>query len=161
MPDRPYLIADSHLDLGFSAIQVNRDLTQPAATVRVHDSEPVMRSFGSCTVTFPELRRGNVGIIFGTMMSRTDPNDRWTRTGMYCQDQCHGVGRGHLAYYQAMEREGVVRSSAIRGTWTKRWPPGKTPLRTRLSAWWWPWKAPTPSWTRPRFPNGTIWGSAS
>lgn len=109
MPDRPYLIADSHLDLGFSAIQVNRDLTQPAATVRVHDAEPVMRSFGSCTVTFPELRRGNVGIIFGTMMSRTDPNDRWTRTGMYCQDQCHGVARGHHAYYQAMEREGVVR----------------------------------------------------
>ena len=109
MSDRPYLIADSHLDLGFSAIQVNRDLTQPAATVRVHDAEPVMRSFGSCTVTFPELRRGHVGIIFGTMMSRTDPNDRWTRTGMYCQEQCHGVGRGHLAYYQAMEREGVIR----------------------------------------------------
>ena len=39
------LIVDSHLDLAFCAIQVNRDLTQPAATVRVHDSEPTTRSF--------------------------------------------------------------------------------------------------------------------
>ncbi len=109
MPDNPMLIVDSHLDLAFSAIQVNRDLTQPAAAVRIHDPESVMRSFGSCTVTFPELRKGRVGIVFGTVMSRLDPNDHWTRTGMYCQTQCHGVGRGHLAYYQALEREGVIR----------------------------------------------------
>ena len=109
MSDNALLIVDSHLDLAFSAIQVNRDLTQPAAAVRVHDPEPVRRSFGSCTVTFPELRKGRVGIVFGTVMSRLDPNDRWTRTGMYCQAQCHGVGRGHLAYYQALEREGVIR----------------------------------------------------
>ena len=104
-----YLIVDSHLDLGFSAIQVNRDLTQPAATVRIHDPEPVRRSFGSCTVTFPELRKGHVGIIFGTVMSRIAPTDKWTRTGMYVQSQCHGVGRGHYAFYKAMEREGILR----------------------------------------------------
>ena len=109
MSDKPFLIVDSHLDLAFNALQVNRDLTQPAATVRVHDPEPVMRSYGSCTVTFPELRRGNVGIVFGTVMSRLDPNDLWTRTGMYTQSQCHGIGRGHQAYYQALAREGIVR----------------------------------------------------
>ena len=42
-------------------------------------------------------------------MSRLDQGDRWTRTGMYCQAQCHGVGRGHLAYYQALERAGLLR----------------------------------------------------
>ena len=105
----PYLIIDSHLDLAFSALQINRDLTQPAATVRTHDPVPVIETFGSCTVTLPELRRGNVGIVFGTVMSRLDPNDRWTRTGMHTQDQCHGVGRGHLAYYQALERAGHIR----------------------------------------------------
>ena len=105
----PYLIVDGHLDLAFSALQVNRDLTQPAATVRTHDPEPVMRSFGSCTVTFPELREGRVGIVLGTVMSRLDPNDQWTRTGMYTQSQCYGVGRGHYAYYEAMEWEGVIR----------------------------------------------------
>jgi membrane dipeptidase len=105
----PYLILDSHLDLAFSALQINRDLTQPAATVRTHDPVSIIESFGSCTVTLPELRRGNVGIVFGTVMSRLDPTDRWSRTGMYNQDQCHGVGRGHLAYYQALERAGYIR----------------------------------------------------
>ena len=109
MSETPYLIVDSHLDLAFGALQVNRDLTQPAATVRVHDPEPVMSSFGSCTTTFHELRKGHVGIVFGTVMSRIDPNDAWTKTGMYVQSQCHGVGMGHYAYYKAMEREGVLR----------------------------------------------------
>ena len=109
MTDAYPLILDSHLDLAFSALQINRDLTQKATTVRVHDSVQTMEGFGSCTVTFPELRRGKVGLFCGTVMSRLDPNDRWTRTGMYCQAQCHGVGRGHLAYYQALEREGLLR----------------------------------------------------
>jgi membrane dipeptidase len=109
MSAKKMLIVDSHLDVAFSAIQINRDLTQPATTVRTHDAEAITRSFGSCTVTFPELRKGHVGIIFGTVMSRLDPNDLWTRTGMYCQEQCHGIGRGHAAFYQAMERQGIVR----------------------------------------------------
>jgi len=109
MIEKPMLIVDGHLDLAFSALQVNRDLTQPAATVRTHDANTIMRSFGSCTVTFPELRQGHVGIIFGTVMTRIDPNDQWLRTGMYTQEQCYGVGRGHLAYYEALEKEGVIR----------------------------------------------------
>ena len=105
MVDQP-LIVDSHLDLGFSALQINRDLTQPAASARVQDSVDTQESYGTCTVTLPELRRGRVGIVCGTVMSRLDPNDRGTRTGMYSQTQCHGVGRGHLACYQALERAG-------------------------------------------------------
>ena len=103
------LIFDSHLDLAFSALQVNRDLTQPAATVRTHDDVAVMESFGSCTVSFPELRRGQVGIVCGTVMSRLAPDDLWTGTGMYTQAQCYAVGRGHVAYYEAMARAGVLR----------------------------------------------------
>jgi membrane dipeptidase len=106
--DRP-LILDSHLDLSFSALQINRDLTQPAATVRVHDAINTIESFGTCTVTLPELRKGKVGLVCGTVMSRLDKNDKWTRTGMYNQAQCYGVGRGHLAYYQALEYAGYIR----------------------------------------------------
>ena len=103
------LILDSHLDLAFSALQINRDLTLPATSVRVLDSVETQQSYGSCTVTLPELRRGRVGILCGTVMSRLDPDDLSTRTGMYSQLQCHGVGRGHLAYYQALERAGHLR----------------------------------------------------
>ena len=102
------LILDSHLDLGFSALQINRDLMQPAATIRTHDPMDVLDNFGSCTVSLPELRRGKVGIVCATVMSRLDPTDRATRTGMYAQSQTHGVGRGHLAYYQALDHLGQV-----------------------------------------------------
>lgn len=105
----PRLVLDSHLDLGFSALQINRDLTQPATAVRIQDPVETQVSYGSCTVTLPDLRRGHVGLVCATVMSRIDPNDRGTRTGMYCQQQCHGVGRGHLAYYQALERQGHLR----------------------------------------------------
>lgn len=108
MSDHPYLILDSHLDLGFGAIQINRDLTQPAKTVRVADSESTMRSFGSCTTTFHELHKGHIGIVFGTVMSRIDPNDQWTGTGMYDQTQCHGIGMGHYSVYKALERDGII-----------------------------------------------------
>ena len=47
MSDPRPLVFDSHLDLSFSALQINRDLTQPAGTVRVHDPVPVMESFGT------------------------------------------------------------------------------------------------------------------
>jgi membrane dipeptidase len=106
---KPLLIADSHLDLAFNAIQLKRDLTASVSSVRAHDPEPLIRSFGTCTVTFPELRKGGVGLVFGTVMSRIDPNDGWTATGMYVQSQCYGIGMGHLAYYQALERDGVLR----------------------------------------------------
>ena len=109
MTDNAPLIFDSHLDLAFAALQINRDLTQPTATVRTHDPVEIMESFGSCTVTLPELRRGRIGLVCGTVMSRLDSQDKWTRTGMYTQAQCHGVGRGHLAYYQALERQGAIR----------------------------------------------------
>ena len=109
MSDNRPLFLDSHLDLSFSALQINRDLTQPAATVRVHDAINTIESFGSCTVTLPELHKGKIGLVCGTVMSRLDENDKWTRTGMYTQAQCHGVGRGHLAYYQALEHAGYIR----------------------------------------------------
>ncbi|AWT59469.1 MAG: hypothetical protein DF168_00659 [Candidatus Moanabacter tarae] len=122
---KPYLIVDSHLDLGFNAIQVNRDLTMPSRTVRTHDMEGVREQFGSCTVSFPDLRHGNVGIIFGTVMSRLDPRDRLSGTGMYDQSQCYGVGSGHYAFYRAMEKEGILRfitstdeMNAIVQTWS-------------------------------------------
>tara|TARA_Y100000588_G_C14265086_1_gene929470 strand:- start:399 stop:1373 length:975 start_codon:yes stop_codon:yes gene_type:complete len=87
--------------------------------------EGVREQFGSCTVSFPDLRHGNVGIIFGTVMSRLDPRDRLSGTGMYDQSQCYGVGSGHYAFYRAMEKEGILRfitstdeMNAIVQTWS-------------------------------------------
>ena len=58
-----HLIVDGHLDLAFNAVQLNRDVTQPASTVRAHDSFAVQRGFGSATVTLPEFRLSGLLVI--------------------------------------------------------------------------------------------------
>ena len=67
------LIIDLHLDLAWDALFWNRDLTIPAHEVRRQEqSEPPQVSeradCGECSVTFPELRRGSVGIILSTII---------------------------------------------------------------------------------------------
>ena len=110
-----FLIADGHLDLGFSALQVNRDLTQRVITVRAQEMEQITQVYGTCQVTLPALREAGVGLVCATVMSRVDPADRWTGTGMYCQAQCHGIGMGHLSYYEELERSGEVVIVRTRG----------------------------------------------
>ncbi len=109
------LIIDLHLDLAWDALFWNRDLTIDAQQVRrQEETEPaqVAEGFdcGICTVTFPELRRGSVGIILSTIMSRIEPRHvENRRDGMRTQEQAMAVGRGHLAYYQAMYRRGELK----------------------------------------------------
>ncbi len=108
------LIIDLHLDLAWDALFWNRDLTLSAQQVRSQeDSEipQVAEGFdtGRCTVTFPEMRRGSVGIMLSTIMSRIEPRYRNSRRdGMRTQEQAMAIGRGHLAYYQAMARRGEI-----------------------------------------------------
>jgi membrane dipeptidase len=104
-----HLVVDGHLDLAFNALSLRRDLTQPAARVRAADHEGVRREYGTCTVTLPDLRRGRVGVLLGTIMVRIDPAGSYAGTGMRTQLQCFGAGRGHAAWYEALERAGEVR----------------------------------------------------
>ena len=109
------LIIDLHLDLAWDALFWNRDLTLPAHEVRKQEnSEPPQVTdkldCGICTVTFPELRRGCVGIILSTIMSRIEPRSPDQRLdGMRTQEQAMAMGRGHLAYYQAMVNRGEIK----------------------------------------------------
>ena len=68
------LIIDLHLDLAWDAIYWNRDLTLTAHEVRHQESSepPQVASdydVGICTVTFPEMRKGKVGLMLSTIMS--------------------------------------------------------------------------------------------
>ena len=108
------LIADLHLDLAWDALFWNRDLTKPAEEVRrQEDREPPQvaddLTTGVCTVTFPQLRRGHVGIMFSTIMSRTEPRGKLRRDGMRTQEQAIAMGRGHLSYYQTMAKRGQIK----------------------------------------------------
>jgi membrane dipeptidase len=108
------LIIDLHLDLAWDALFFNRDLTRTAHQVREQEAgeDPqVYPGFGTglCTVTFPEMRRGSVGIMLSTVMSRTEPRDKERKDGMRNQEQAMAVGRGHLAYYQTMAKRGEIK----------------------------------------------------
>jgi membrane dipeptidase len=108
------LIIDLHLDLAWDALFWNRDLTLTAEQVRSQEDSEIAQvaegfTTGSCTVTFPEMRRGSAGIMMSTIMSRIEPRYRKNRRdGMRTQEQAMAVGRGHLAYYQAMVRRGEI-----------------------------------------------------
>ena len=108
------LIIDLHLDLAWDALFWNRNLTLTAHQVREQEAgEPPQvasdYNVGLCTVTFPEMRRGSVGIMLSTIMSRIDGRRGAMRDGMRTQEQAIGMGRGHLAYYQVMARRGQIK----------------------------------------------------
>ena len=109
------LIVDLHLDLAWDALFWNRDLTRSAAEVRQQEEQDIPQvaagfDTGICTVTFPEMRRGSVGLMLSTIMSRIEPRYLESRRdGMRTQEQTIGIGRGHLAYYQAMTRRGEIK----------------------------------------------------
>jgi membrane dipeptidase len=61
------LIFDAHLDLSMNAMEWNRDLTSPLGEIREREkglNDKPDRCNG--TVSFPEMRKGNIGICMGT-----------------------------------------------------------------------------------------------
>ena len=66
------LIFDAHLDLSMNAMEWNRDLRLSADQIR--EAELGMkdkRGRTDGTVTFPDMRRGEVGICVGTLIAPT------------------------------------------------------------------------------------------
>jgi membrane dipeptidase len=106
---QPRLIIDGHLDIAVNGMQLRRDLLLPVAEVRGQDTDAVRREFGTCTVTLPALRQARIGIALATVMIRIDPSGSYAGTGMRTQLQCYAMGRGHAAYYEALEHAGEAR----------------------------------------------------
>ncbi len=66
------LIFDAHLDLAWNALDWNRDLLLPVSEIRKRECELGMtgKGRGEGTVSFPELRRGGVGLFIATLLAR-------------------------------------------------------------------------------------------
>ena len=113
MAGQPFpLIVDAHLDLAWNAIDWNRDLELPVAEIRRREIDQKVpgKARGVNTVSFPELRRGRVGLFIATLLARLH------RPGLMPAFQrydsmlaAYGATRGQLAYYQALEQRGVLR----------------------------------------------------
>ncbi|HQK36381.1 MAG TPA: membrane dipeptidase [Bacteroidales bacterium] len=105
----PTLIFDAHLDLAMNAIEWNRDLTRPVEEVR--EREHLMTDKpdrGKNTVTFPEMRKGNIGICVATLIARyAKPGNPFP--GWHSPEQAWAMTQGQLAWYKAMEKKGELK----------------------------------------------------
>ncbi len=96
-------IIDAHLDLAMNAMEWNRDLRLPVSAI--NDREKGMNDKpdrGRATVSLPELRKGNVGLVVATQIARfvetANPLPGWNSP-----EQAWAQTQGQLAWYRAME----------------------------------------------------------
>jgi membrane dipeptidase len=106
------LIFDAHLDLAWNALDWNRDLTRPVADIRHREREQNMsgKGRGESTVSFPELRRGRVGIFIATLLARLLRANLIPAIQRYERmEAAYAAAYGQLAYYRALEKQGILR----------------------------------------------------
>src|SRR3954465_12771383 len=106
------LIFDAHLDLAWNAIDWNRELRLPAAEIRRLEREQGMtgKGRGCNTVTFAELRRGQVGVFIATLLARLLRPELMPAIQRYSSmEAAYGAAYGQLAYYRGLEQEGLLR----------------------------------------------------
>lgn len=102
------LIFDAHLDLAWNAVEWNRNLDIPARDVRQFEKHFDGAFPGPNTVTFPELRRGQVGIVIATLLPRLHRREK-ELTFYQSREGAHGAAVGQLAYYRALCARGTLR----------------------------------------------------
>src|SRR5580765_6130550 len=101
-------IIDAHLDLAMNAMEWNRDLRQPVDDLRKREAGMIDKpDRGNGTVSFEELRKGNIGLVVATQIARySAPGNPFH--GWNSPQQAWGQTQGQLAWYKAMEDEGQL-----------------------------------------------------
>lgn len=106
---------DAHLDLATNALSLNRDLRRPVHAIRAHERFLGLtdtQDRGNGTVALPELRRGNVGLVVATIISRYSANGRpipsLNLVGWHSPQQAYAFAQAQLAWYRLMEDEGEM-----------------------------------------------------
>ncbi len=102
------LIIDAHLDLAWSALNWNRDLTSTVAEIRRSEAGFQGRNRGTNTVAFPEMRKGEVAVCLATLLARAS-GLREPLLDYQTREIASAMARGQLAYYRIMESQGQVR----------------------------------------------------
>jgi membrane dipeptidase len=112
----PRLIIDSHLDLAWNALQWNRDITETLEQLNAREKAMTdRRSRERATVSLPELRKGGLAVVLGTILARAKrevmPTEGFNRINVdfATQDIASAQGQGQLAYYRLLERRHEIR----------------------------------------------------
>lgn len=101
-------IIDAHLDLSMNAMEWNRDLTKSIYEIREREAglndKP---DRGKGTVSLPELRKGNIGLVVATQIARYVAPDN-PLPGWNSPEQAWAQTQGQFAWYNAMEEAGEM-----------------------------------------------------
>ena len=131
-------IFDAHLDLSMNAIEWNRDYRLKTNTIRrLEKGMNDLPGRELSTVSFPELRNGNIGLCVGTLIARyVKPKN--SLPGWNSQEQAWAHTQGQLAWYKEMEyqKELVqINSKSSLKNHLNQWKsnPSSTPLGYVLS----------------------------
>ncbi|SFQ40714.1 dipeptidase [Parafilimonas terrae] len=100
---------DAHLDLSMNAMEWNRDLRKTVFELRKSEAglnDKPDRSKG--TVSFPELRKGNIGLVTATQIARyVTPGN--PLPGWHSPQQAWAQTQAQLAWYKEMEACGEMK----------------------------------------------------
>jgi membrane dipeptidase len=100
---------DAHLDLSMNALEWNRDLTRSLEEINAREQGLTDKpDRGNGTVSLPELRKGNVGLVVATQIARYVAPDN-PLPGWHSPQQAWAHTQGQLAWYQAMEEQGELK----------------------------------------------------
>jgi membrane dipeptidase len=101
-------IIDAHLDLSMNAMEWNRDLRRPVSEINEREKGLTDKpDRGKATVSLPELRKGNIGLVVATQIARYVAADN-PLPGWHSPEQAWAQTQGQLAWYKAMEEEGEM-----------------------------------------------------
>jgi membrane dipeptidase len=99
---------DAHLDLSMNAMEWNRDLTKSVDEINRREQglkDKPDRS--NATVSLPELRKGNTGLVVATQIARyVAPGNHLP--GWHSPEQAWAQTQAQLAWYKTMEEAGEM-----------------------------------------------------
>ncbi|HVM88442.1 MAG TPA: membrane dipeptidase [Puia sp.] len=99
---------DAHLDLSMNAMEWNRDLRLPITEIRNREKEMTDKpDRGKGTVCFPELRKGNIGLVVATQIARYTAKGN-ALPGWHSPEQAWAQTQAQLAWYKEMEHAGEM-----------------------------------------------------
>lgn len=119
------LVVDAHLDLAMNAVMWNRDLALGALATRQIERDEGFTEKGRCagTVGFPDLRAGEIGLVFATVIARKNHGQN-SGIDFRTHEIAFAQAQGQLAFYRELERQGIIRLIRNRddlAAWRSAW----------------------------------------
>jgi membrane dipeptidase len=102
------LIIDGHLDLAMNAMEWNRNLKESVHAIREREEGMTDKlDRGKGVVALPELRKGRIGLVVATQISRYVEKGS-PLPGWHSPEQAWAQAQGQRAWYKIMEEVGEM-----------------------------------------------------